>query len=225
MIRLRALCALASMSYGRLKCPSSGELHDFCSMIQIDDKLVSIELLKEEFVCNLTACKGACCVEGDSGAPLTEDELGILEREYPNFKPFLREEGIHAVEEQGTSVKDFEGEWVTPLRDGKECAYTVFDERGTAMCGIELAWKAGKTTFRKPVSCHLYPVRTKRYNTFEAVNYSRWHICSPACTLGRELKVPVYKFTREALIRAYGEEWYKALESIAGELENTERPK
>ena len=106
---------------------------------------------------------------------------------------------------------------VTPLRDGKECAYTVFDEKGTAMCGIELAWKEGKTSFRKPISCHLYPIRTKRYSEFEAVNYERWNICSPACSLGKELKVPVFKFTKDALIRKYGEQWYAALEEAAEE--------
>lgn len=195
-------------------------------MIQIDDKLVSLDVLQEEFVCNLGACKGACCVEGDYGAPLTDEELGILETEYPNFKPFLRKSGIRAVEQQGTSVQDPDGEWVTPLRAGKECAYTVFDKNnGTAMCGIELAWKAGKTSFRKPVSCHLYPVRTKRYKTFEAVNYSRWNICSAACTLGQELKVPVFRFLKEALVRKYGEAWYQQLEEIATQLKKQEQEK
>lgn len=191
-------------------------------MLQIDDKVVSLEVLKEEFVCNLSACKGACCVEGDAGAPLEKSELKILAKEFPKFKSYLRPEGIRAVEKQGTSVKDVDGEWVTPLRDGKECAYTVFDKGGTAMCGIELAWKDGKTAFRKPISCHLYPVRTKRYPTFEAVNYSRWHICAEACSLGQQLKVPVYKFLREALIRKYGEAWYAELEHAADLLEQQE---
>lgn len=181
-------------------------------MIQIDDTIVSLEVLQEEFVCDLSACKGACCVEGDSGAPLEEEELDILAQDFPNIKPYLRPEGVRAIEAQGTSIKDSDGDWVTPLRDGKECAYTVFAENGTAMCGIELAWKDGKTAFRKPVSCHLYPVRTKRYPTFEAVNYARWQICSDACSLGQQLKVPVYKFLKEALIRKYGASWYEALE-------------
>jgi hypothetical protein len=188
-------------------------------MIQIDDQVISLEVLREEFVCNLGACKGACCVEGDSGAPLENKELKILAKEFPNIRPYLRKEGIDAIERQGTSVKDSDDEWVTPLRDGKECAYTIFDEKGTAMCGIETAWKDGKTTFRKPISCHLYPIRTKRYPTFEAVNYSRWNICSDACTLGKELKVPVYKFLKEALIRKYGGAWYDALEKVAAELD------
>jgi hypothetical protein len=181
-------------------------------MIQIDDKLVSLDVIEEAFVCDLNACKGACCVEGDAGAPLTEEEVGILKEEYPQFKSYLREVGITSVEAQGTSVIDVDGEHVTPLRDGKECAYTVFSEDGSAMCGIELAWKDGKTSFRKPVSCHLYPIRTKRYAEFEAVNYDRWHICSAACSLGKSLKVPVYQFAKDALIRKYGKEWYDALD-------------
>ncbi len=189
-------------------------------MVQIDDKIVSLDVLKEEFTCNLSACKGACCVEGDSGAPLTAEEVDLIEKEYPNFKHQLRAEGIEAVEAQGTSVKDeWDGESVTPLRDGKECAYTVFDEQNMALCGIELAWKEGKTSFRKPISCHLYPIRTKRYKEFEAVNYERWNICSDACTLGKELKVPVYKFAKDALIRKYGESWYNALEDATTELQ------
>ena len=188
-------------------------------MIQIGDKLVSLELLKEEFVCNLGACKGACCVEGQSGAPLTDEEVLIIEEEYENVRPFLRNEGVEAIEQQGTSMIDSDGDHVTPLREGKECAYTVFDESGTAQCGIELAWKDGKTSFRKPVSCHLYPIRTKRYPTFEAVNYERWQICKPACKLGAELKVPVFKFAKEALIRKYGEAWYEELELVKSELD------
>ena len=186
-------------------------------MIQIDDQLISLEVIEEAFVCDLNACKGACCVEGDAGAPLTDEEVNIIEKEYPNFQAYIREEGRASVAAQGTSVKDVDGEMVTPLRDGKECAYTVFDEKGTAMCGIELAWKEGKTSFRKPISCHLYPIRTKRYSEFEAVNYERWNICSPACSLGKELKVPVFKFTKDALIRKYGEQWYAALEEAAEE--------
>ena len=186
-------------------------------MIQIDDQLISLEVIEEAFVCDLNACKGACCVEGDAGAPLTDEEVKIIEEEYPKFKSYIRAEGQAAVSKQGTSVKDSDGEWVTPLRDGKECAYTVFDEKRRAMCGIEMAWKEGKTSFIKPISCHLYPIRTKRYSEFEAVNYERWNICSPACSLGKELKVPVFKFTKDALIRKYGEQWYAGLEEVAEE--------
>jgi hypothetical protein len=187
-------------------------------MIQIDNTLISLELLEEQFVCDLNACKGACCVEGDSGAPLEDQELGILKQEWEHISPFLREEGRNSILEQGVYVNDEEGDWVTPLRDGKECAYTVFDNNGQAACGIERAWKAGATTFRKPISCHLYPVRIKRYPAFDAVNYERWYICNAACKLGSALKVPVYVFLKEALIRKYGPAWYEVLEEANLEL-------
>lgn len=184
-------------------------------MIQIDDKLISDEVFLEEFVCNLSACKGACCVEGDSGAPLEDAELEILEEEFENIKPYLRPEGIRAIEEQGTSIKDPDGEWVTPLVKGAECAYVTFDEKGTAKCGIEQAWQAGATRFRKPVSCHLYPIRVTQLQDFEALNYHHWPICSPACKLGKELNVKVYRFLKEAIIRKYGAEFYDKLEQAS----------
>lgn len=185
-------------------------------MISIGNTLISRELLEEEFVCNLTACKGACCVEGDAGAPLTGDEVQILEKEYPAFREFLRPEGREAVEAQGSSVIDpMDGEPVTPLVGGAECAYVIFDEKGVTKCGIEKAWEAGATSFRKPVSCHLYPIRIQQYESYDAVNYHRWQICSAACDLGKELRVPVYRFTRDALIRKYGPAWYAELEEVA----------
>ena len=189
-------------------------------MIQIDDQLISTEVIDEAFVCDLNACKGACCVEGDAGAPVTNEEAEIIKKEYPNFKDYLNEEGRSYAEKQNFIITRENGEIETPLNDGKECSYTVFDENGMAMCGIELAWKDGKTTFRKPVSCHLYPIRTQQYPEFEAVNYERWNICSDACSLGKELKVPVYKFAKEALIRKYGQAWYDELCKAADELKN-----
>ncbi|MEQ9188566.1 MAG: DUF3109 family protein [Cryomorphaceae bacterium] len=194
-------------------------------MVQIDDQLISLDVFEESFVCDLKACKGACCVEGDAGAPLTDEEIDTIEKAYEGVKAFLRPEGVKAIEEQGTSIQDEDGDWVTPLIEGKECAFTLFDEKGTAMCGIETAWKAGATEFQKPVSCHLYPIRTKRFKEFEAVNYERWSICSPACSLGKELKTPVYRFAKDALIRKYGEEWYGALEKAAEELSKMEQNK
>lgn len=185
-------------------------------MIAVGEALISEDLLEKEFVCNLSACKGACCVEGDSGAPLEAEEVKILAEEYPKIEPFLRPEGQRAIAAQGTSVIDeWDGEAVTPLVNGVECAYVTFDNKGTALCGIEQAWKEGATTFRKPVSCHLYPIRIQKYQGFEAVNYHKWNICSPACSLGQELKVPVYQFTKEALIRKYGADWYQELEKVA----------
>jgi hypothetical protein len=184
------------------------------SMIEIEGKIVSREIFERHFVCNLQACKGICCVKGDSGAPLSEEETEILSQNHTSILPFLAEDGKQAIQSLGTHVMDVDGESVTPLVDGKHCAYTVFDEGGTAHCGIENAWKAGATAFRKPVSCHLYPIRIQTFDQFEAINYDEWDICDPACSLGKELQVPVYKFLKEALIRKYGEDWYTQL-SIA----------
>jgi hypothetical protein len=183
-------------------------------MIELGKTIISQDILEKHFSCNLSACKGACCVEGDAGAPLEEEELQILEQIYPRVKHFLREEGVKAIEEQGTSVKDWDGEMVTPLVNGKECAYVIFDENGITKCGIEKAHEAGEVDFKKPLSCHLYPVRVTKYSRFDALNYHKWEICSPACTLGKELELPVYEFVKDALIRKYGEEWYAELEQI-----------
>ncbi len=182
--------------------------------IQIGDKLVSSELRDQLFACDLSACKGACCVEGDLGAPLEPEELEILEDIYPEVKPFLREQGINAIEQQGTSVIDFTGEHSTPLVKGRECAYVTFGEDGTALCGIEQAHQAGKIDFPKPISCHLYPVRVSKLSAFEALNYDRWDICSAACSLGAKMGIPVYKFVKHALIRKYGQEFYDELAAI-----------
>ncbi len=181
-------------------------------MISHRDTLLSDEIIQEEFVCNLSKCKGACCVEGDSGAPLDEDELVILEDIYEEVKPYLSEKGIKAIEEQGVYVRDSDGDFTTTCVDkNKECAYVIF-ERGIHLCGIEKAYNDGRISFKKPISCHLYPIRITKYQEFDALNYNRWHICSDACTLGKELKVPVYKFLKEPLIRKYGADWYRELE-------------
>ncbi|RNL84068.1 DUF3109 family protein [Sinomicrobium pectinilyticum] len=188
-------------------------------MFQLGKTIVSEEILDEDFVCNLSACKGACCVDGDAGAPLDQEETAILEAVYPEVKPFLRKEGIAAIEKQGTFVKGEDGDWETPLVHGSECAYVIFDNKGTALCGIEEAYNRKKISWKKPVSCHLYPVRVKEYSQFAAVNYHKWHICDDACTLGKELQVPVYKFVKDALIRKFGEDWYRELEEVAEGLE------
>ena len=184
-------------------------------MIELGRTIISEDILEKEFVCNLSACKGACCVEGDAGAPVDDAEAKILEDIFPKVKPFLRPEGVAAIEQQGTSVTDWDGELVTPLVKGKECAYVIFDEKGITKCGIEKAWEAGAVDFQKPVSCHLYPVRITVYKDFDAVNYHKWNVCSPACSLGKELEVPVYKFLKGALTRKYGEAWYGELEDLA----------
>ncbi len=184
-------------------------------MFQIDNTLVTEDLFEKEFVCNLNACKGICCVEGDSGAPLLEEEKEILDRIYETVKPYLSEEGIKAIEEQGKYIIDFQGELTTPLINNKECAYVVQDKNGMYHCGIEQAYNDKKIDWQKPISCHLYPVRVKDYSGFQAVNYDKWDICSSACELGKQMQVPLYKFLKEPLVRKFGEEWYKDIEAVA----------
>jgi hypothetical protein len=186
-------------------------------MFQLGKTIISDDLLEKDFVCNISACKGVCCVAGEAGAPLEQKELDILDREFENIKPFLRPEGIASIKEQGTWVERESGELETPLVNGAECAYATFKEDGTALCGIETAYRDGKTTFYKPISCHLYPARIQEYTDFKAVNYHKWQICDDACELGEELGVPVYKFLKEPLIRKFGQEWYAELEEIAKE--------
>ena len=185
-------------------------------MIIIEDKLVSDELVNEAFVCDLRACKGACCVEGDCGAPLEKEETAILAEIYPRIKDFLLPEGRAAIEAQGTHVPGEEaGDFATPLVNGGPCAYLTRDELGIAKCGIEQAWRAGAVDFQKPISCHLYPIRVTQLPDYEALNYHRWEICAAACTLGEKLRVPVYVFLKDALIRRYGQDFYEALDGAA----------
>lgn len=185
-------------------------------MFQLGKTIVSEEILKNKFVCNLNACKGACCVDGDAGAPLLESEKAHLEEVYDKVKPFLRPEGIASIESSGTWVIGTDGTLETPLIDDKDCAYVIFDG-DTALCGIEQAYNQGLVNWKKPVSCHLYPIRVKDFSEFAAVNYDEWDICDPACDLGKELQVPVYKFVKEALIRRFGQDWYMELEKVAQE--------
>ena len=184
-------------------------------MFQLGKTIVSEDIIERDFVCNLSACKGACCVDGDAGAPLEEDEALILDKIYPKVKPFLRKEGIAVIEMEGAFINTREGELETPLVNGADCAYVNFDEKGVALCAIEEAHNQGEIDWKKPVSCHLYPVRVKDYSEFSAVNYHKWQICDDACALGKELQVPVYKFVKQALIRKFGEDWYMELEKIA----------
>ena len=186
-------------------------------MILVDNAVISDDIKEQFFVCDLNKCKGACCIEGDLGAPLEESELKELEDAYEVVKPYLSAEGIAAIEKEGLYIKDFEGDYSTTTIGGKECAFAIYDEKGVLKCGIEQAYFDGKTTFRKPVSCHLYPIRITKYDHYDALNYDRWDICSAACSLGERLGVPVYKFLKEALIRKYGEVWFAELvEEIEG---------
>jgi hypothetical protein len=180
-------------------------------MMKVGEILVSDDVREKEFVCNLEKCKGACCVEGDFGAPLDEDELAILEEIYPKVKPYLSKEGIAVIGKTGTHTVDEDGDLVTPVIDGRECVYAIYDKKGVLKCGIEQAYYDGKVSWKKPISCHLYPIRITKKKEFEALNYHKWHICSPACALGKELQVPVYKFLKDPLIRKYGEAWYEDL--------------
>ena len=189
------------------------------SMILVEKAVISDDIKENFFVCDLDKCKGACCVEGDAGAPLEEEETIILEEIYLRVKDYLTPEGREAIEAQGTWVIDRDGDKGTPtIGNNGACAYSITDERGVLKCGIEQANRDGKIDFKKPVSCHLYPIRITKYDDFDALNYDRWHICDAACVLGNKLGVPIYKFLKEALIRKYGEDWYAELvREIEGE--------
>ena len=179
-------------------------------MIQVEDKILSIEIFKKQFVCDLNACKGACCVEGDSGAPLLKEEEKILEEIYKKVKPYMRKESVIEIENQGVAVYDSDGDLTTPLVNNRECAFAIF-ENGITKCTIEKAYLDSKIDFKKPISCHLFPIRIKEYGDFDAVNYEEIQICKPACECGSKLKIPIYTFLKEPLIRKYGESWYKEL--------------
>lgn len=187
-------------------------------MILVGDVVLSDDIKENFFVCDLEACKGACCVEGDSGAPLEDEETKILEEIYPLVKDYITAEGRQVIEAQGTWVIDSDGDKVTPtLGANRECAYALYDARGILKCGIEQAYLDGKTSWKKPISCHLYPIRVTKYDQYDALNYNRWHICDPACQLGKSLQVPLYAFLKDALVRKYGEAWYAELvEDIEG---------
>ncbi len=182
-------------------------------MIQIDDKILSLELFEKKFVCNYAKCKGVCCVEGDSGAPLEEEEAEKMKEVYPKIKHLLSDEAIEVIEAEGTSVIDFEEDLVTPLVHGKECVYTYIDVKGNIQCAIEIAWKEGLVDFQKPISCHIYPIRTKKLTQGEALNYDVWPICEDAVELGEKLGVSVYRFLKEPIIRKYGQAFYDEMEA------------
>jgi hypothetical protein len=190
-------------------------------MILIKDILVSDSIVSEQFVCHLDKCKGACCVGGDYGAPIETEEIEILEGLFDQIKPFMTASGIKAVEEHGVYQRfDNNRSKGVTLREDAACAFVRVDESGIAHCTIEEAWNAGAVDFRKPVSCHLYPIRVRkaRKNSHEALNYDVWDLCSPACVNGKALKVPLYRFLKEAITRKYGPEFYEALDQTARDL-------
>ncbi len=183
------------------------------SIIEIGNILVSSAIITEKFACDYPKCHGVCCIIGDSGAPISENESSLLKDEFNNISRHMRPEGIRSVEEQGPSVIDIDGDLVTPLIGGEECAYTLFDKEDNCFCAIEVAHKAGECKFKKPISCWLYPIRVSTLsNGMTALNLHEWHICLDAFAKGKKDGVPVYKFLREPLIFAFGEEFYNQLE-------------
>jgi len=185
-------------------------------LIVIDNVLVSDLVIEEQFVCDLLKCKGGCCEDGDAGAPLEKAEMDRINEVYEIVKPYLTPAGIKEIESRGRYNYDREFGWVTPTIEGKMCAYGYRDGKGIIKCGFEQAYYDGKTTWKKPISCHLYPIKISKTKEGEVINYEpRETMCSPACALGKKLKVPAYVFLKESLIRKYGTEFYEALEQVA----------
>lgn len=191
----------------------SSSPNNFPELINIDDTIIEREIFQEHFVCDLNACKGACCVEGEAGAPLLNSETETLEMIYDQVKPFMREEGKKAVRMNGKYLRRH-GFYETPLVNNKECAYVHFDEDGTAKCAIETAYRAGKTSFKKPISCHLYPIRITKDRAFLRLRYDKWAICKAACHFGKKVKVRIFEFLKEPLIRRFGQDWYNTMEAV-----------
>jgi len=195
-------------------------------MIVIDDKIVSLDVVEEQFICNLTACKGVCCIKGEGGAPLEDDEAGILDDIYDDIESYLTEEGKAEIAKQGRYTMSADGKkMVTPLIESGACVYLNYDELGIAKCAIQKAYEEGIVDWPKPISCHLYPIRIEQYQDFDAVNYFRWDICKAACTLGKEHKVAVYEFLKEPLVRKYGEAFYDELDAAAQYLKEGKKEK
>lgn len=187
-------------------------------VIQIDDVVVSLDVLREKFFCDLSACKGECCIEGDAGAPLEQEEVAEIEEVLPTIWEELAPEARAVIEHQGVAYIDEEGDLVTSIVYGKDCVFTCYGEDGTCYCALEKAYRNGKSKFYKPVSCHLYPIRVGDYGPYKAVNYHRWNVCKAAVVLGKAKDMSVYRFLREPLIRKFGEVWYAELEKAVEEL-------
>lgn len=186
-------------------------------MLLIKDTLVSLDLIERFFVCDLDSCLGQCCIDGDAGAPLLEEERQAIEAHLDEILPLLNPGARRIIEESGSSYIDEEGDLVTQIVEGKDCVFTTYAEGGKCLCALEKAYREGKLPQLKPSSCHLYPVRLKRYGDMTAVNLHRWKICKCAEILGRSKKIRAYEFLKEPLIRKFGEEWYAELCSVAQE--------
>ncbi|MBF0575895.1 DUF3109 family protein [Dysgonomonas sp. GY617] len=180
-------------------------------MIQIDDAIVALDVIEENFICDLSACQGECCVEGESGAPLENEEVEIIEKLLPAIWDDLSPKAQEVINAQGVAYKDRDGDMVTSIVNGKDCVFTYYDEKGICKCAIEKAHKEGKTDFYKPISCHLYPIRLEKFREFTAVNYHRWRICKAAVLLGNKEGLRIYQFLKEPLIRKFGNAWYNEL--------------
>ena len=179
----------------------------------VDETIISEDIFEKKFICDLDKCKGACCVEGDAGAPLEPEEVDIIAKYYDVFKAYMTEKGIEQVDNNGFYVRDDAGTILTPLIGQRECVYVYFDN-GVAKCAIEKAYIEGLIKFKKPISCHLYPIRIIKLDTMEAVNYHDWDICKDACKKGKECNTSAFQFLKEPLIRKYGIEWYYELENM-----------
>lgn len=186
-------------------------------MLQIDDTIISLDIIEECFLCDLSACKGSCCIEGESGAPVEDNEIAELENVLPIIWDDLSPAAQDIIKKQGVVYLDEDGEYVTSLVNGEDCVFTYYDEKGICKCTIEKAFREGKTEFYKPISCHLYPIRVARYKEFRAVNYHQWRVCNPARCLGKKQNLRMYQFLKEPLIRKFGSEWYDALSQVADE--------
>tara|TARA_B110001452_G_scaffold37915_1_gene29006 strand:+ start:147 stop:740 length:594 start_codon:yes stop_codon:yes gene_type:complete len=189
-------------------------------MVEIEDKIISDELFEKKFVCDLQKCKGGCCVEGDSGAPLKSMEIKEITKNLSIIKSEMSAKGLNAIKKNDFHYVDSDGDKVTKLVDGKECVFVVFDKNNIAKCSIESAYRKNKINFNKPISCHLYPVRVKEYDSFIAVNVDSWHVCKPACECGTELNVPVFKFLKDAIVRSWGLDFFNHLDSVYNEFFN-----
>jgi len=188
-------------------------------MIEIDDKIISLDIFEKHFLCDLNSCKGACCVKGDAGAPLTNQEIEKIEANIELIKPNMRKSGIAEIEKKGVFYIDQDNEPVTTLINKKECSFVYFDKNKVAKCSIEKTYKDNKINFFKPISCHLYPIRVQKLNNYQAINYNKWDICKSAIKCGVAKKVKVFSFLKSAIIRMWGIDFYKQIELINSELE------
>ncbi len=194
-------------------------------MIEIEDKIISDDLFEKKFVCDLQKCKGVCCVEGDSGAPLTKKEILDIDKNISKIKTEMSPTGLSILEKKDFYYVDSDGDQVTSLINEKECVFVVYDKNKIAKCSIESAFRKNKINFNKPISCHLYPIRVKKYENFQAINVDSWHICQPACKCGTELNVPVFKFLKNAIVRSWGLNFFQQLDSVYDQFFNQKKTK